>query len=139
RQAPIVIVALTIIIANAAPIVLGDDTNPIPADKSQLNAWFERNVQPMASRKGTVDPNLEAAESSAKVIKVAKDGSGEFKSIVEALNSIPAGNDQRVIVHLGPGEYVEKVKIDRVKPFITLYGSSKSMPTLTFDGTAHKY
>jgi pectinesterase len=44
-----------------------------------------------------------------------------------------------VIVHIGPGEYIEKLKIERGKPFVTFLGSPSNMPTLSFDGTARKY
>lgn len=112
---------------------------PIPEDKALLPGWFEANVKPGNTRKTSLDPELAAAEGGARVIKVGLDGSGEFKTITDALNSIPAGNTKRVILWIGPGEYKEKIKIDRSKKFVTLYGSPNAMPTLTFDGTAAKY
>jgi pectinesterase len=80
-----------------------------------------------------------AAEAKPRTIKVRKDGSGEFKTLKDAINSIPTGNKERVIVHIGPGEYIEKLKIERGKPFVTFLGSPSNMPTLSFDGTARKY
>ncbi|RDX74984.1 hypothetical protein CR513_45183 [Mucuna pruriens] len=119
--------------------IFSDDTLPIPADKAQLDTWFNENVGPLDQRKSTIDPKLVVAEEGAKVVKVMKDGSGQFKTITDAINHIPTGNTKRVIVHIGPGNYNEKIKIDRTKPFITLYGVPENMPNLTFGGTAQQY
>lgn len=64
---------------------------------------------------------------------------GEFKTLMDAIKSVPAANTKRVIIKIAPGEYREKVTIDRNKPFITLMGDPKAMPVITFDGTAAKY
>lgn len=111
----------------------------IPAELSQLNGWFSTNVKPYTDRKTTLDPELAKAEEKPRIIKVNKDGSGEFKTITAAINSIPSGNTQRVILSIGAGQYQEKVKIERTKPFITFYGSPDKMPSLTFGGTAKEY
>lgn len=122
-----------------ATSVISDDTAPIPANKAQLSNWFNNNVKPYTHRKGSLEPALAKAEESPLVIKVSKAGGEKFTTITDAIKSIPAGNTRRVIVFIGAGEYKEKVKIERTKPFVTLYGSPKNMPTLTFDGTAAKY
>ncbi|OIW16755.1 hypothetical protein TanjilG_06936 [Lupinus angustifolius] len=99
----------------ATNIILADDNVPIPDDKSQLN------------------------KSATTVIKVLQDGSGNFKTINEAIKSIPKGNTKRVIVYNGDGTYNDKIRIEREKPFITLYGALGKMSTLTYGGTALKY
>ncbi|XP_004140274.3 putative pectinesterase 63 [Cucumis sativus] len=86
-----------------------------------------------------LDSELVAAEENATVIKVRGDGSGDFKTITEAIESVPACNTKRVVIWIGGGVYKEKLKIDRNKPFVTLYGSPNNMPNLTFDGDASKY
>jgi len=63
----------------------------------------------------------------------------EFKTLTDAIKSVPAGNTKRVIIKMAPGEYREKVTIDRNKPFITLMGQPNAMPVITYDGTAAKY
>ncbi|KAK9290685.1 hypothetical protein L1049_008859 [Liquidambar formosana] len=123
----------------AVPTVISDDTVPIPAVKAQLNNWFQNNVKPYAARKGTLDAQLAAAETGAKVIRVRKDGSGNFKTVTDAIKSIPSGNTKRVIVFIGFGVYNEKVTIDRTRPFVTLYGAPGAMPTLSYGGTAKQY
>ncbi|KAK4748539.1 hypothetical protein SAY87_015125 [Trapa incisa] len=121
-------------------VVIADDNVPIPADKTQLNTWFMNNVKSISYRKGKIDPNLEAAElKRAKVIRVRKDGSGNFKTITNAIKSIDPSNSKRVIIHIGGGTYKEKIKIDRTMHFITLYGSPNNMPSIEYNGDAKKY
>lgn len=117
----------------------GGDGAVIPPEKSQVESWFTANVKPYTERKTTLDPALSRAQAGERVIRVNQDGSGEFKTINDAINSIPQGNTKRVILSIGAGEYVEKIKIDRSKPFITFYGSPDAMPNVTFGGTAKEY
>lgn len=139
RRVPPLVIAIISLLVALAPVAISDDKTPIPADKSQVNAWFQQNVQAYAARKGTLDPNLEAAEANVTVIRVRQDGGGDFKTVTDAINSIPAGNSKRVIVSIAGGEYREKIRIDRTKPFVTLYGSPNDMPRLTYGGTAQQY
>ncbi|KAJ1412083.1 Zinc finger, CCHC-type [Sesbania bispinosa] len=120
-------------------VVLSDDNVPIPADKARLKGWFNKNVAPFSQRKNSLDPALVAAENGAKVVKVMRDGSGDFKTITDAINSIPNGNTKRVIVYIGGANYHEKIKIERTKPFVTLYGEPHNKPNLIFGGTAQQY
>ncbi|CAN6565217.1 unnamed protein product [Malus baccata var. baccata] len=131
--------ALIMTILLTATIATADDNTPIPSDHSQINTWFNNNVKPYTERQSTLDPAVVTAEAGQTVIKVMQDGKGDFKTVTDAINSIPAGNTKRVIVHVGGGEYNEKIMIPRNKPFVTLYGSPTNMPNLTFDGTAQKY
>ncbi|XP_059317979.1 pectinesterase 1-like [Lycium ferocissimum] len=131
-------IVLTILIF-IIPRVFSDDSIPIPADKSQLNSWFDANVKPLDTRKDTLDPALVAAEANKSIIKVRADGSGDFKTLTDAIKSIPEGNKRRVIISIGGGNYTEKVKIERSKPFITLYGDSKNVPNIIFNATAKEY
>ncbi|MCD7464666.1 hypothetical protein HAX54_053199 [Datura stramonium] len=121
------------------PRVFSDDLVPIPADKLQIKRWFRANVKPLKARKDTLDPVLVAAEANKTIIKVRGDESGDFKTLTEAINSIPEGNKRRAIIWIGGGNYTEKVKIERSKPFITLYGDPKNVPNIIFHGTAKEY
>ncbi|GLT54868.1 hypothetical protein SLA2020_280300 [Shorea laevis] len=122
-----------------ATSVISDDTTPIPADRSQVNTWFKNNVKSFTARKGILDPALVKAEEAPKVITVSKSGGGKFKTISDAIKSIPDGNTRRVSVHIGGGIYNEKITIPRSKPFVTFFGSPNGMPTLTYSGNAAKY
>ncbi|KAM6582004.1 hypothetical protein CsatB_009006 [Cannabis sativa] len=120
-------------------VVLGGDT-PIPESPYGVNNWFSSNVKQSTVRKSTLDPVLFQAESvPVKVITVSKDGKGNFNNIKAAIDSVPNGNTRRIVISIGPGEYKEKITIDRSKQFISFYGNPKAMPTLVFDGTAAQY
>ncbi|ONI24900.1 hypothetical protein PRUPE_2G268300, partial [Prunus persica] len=132
------ILITTLLILLTATIAMANYNTQLPADHSQVNTWFNNNVKPYTARNGTLDSTLAMAEASQKVIKVNKDGRGQFKTIADAVNSNPVGNTKRVIVYIG-GVYNEKITIPQNKPFVTFYGSPTTMSTLTFAGTAQKY
>ncbi|KAG8381030.1 hypothetical protein BUALT_Bualt06G0078400 [Buddleja alternifolia] len=119
------------------PIVRSGDNVPIPADKSQVNSWFDSNVGQLSARTA-VDPQVVRAEANVKVIKVRADGSGDFKTINDAVKSIPDNNQNRVIVSIGPGTYTEKIRVERQKNFTTLYGDPNNMPTIVYGDTGAK-
>nr|GMC85693.1 pectinesterase 1-like [Ipomoea batatas] len=131
------LVILIFLVHYLCPSVISDDSIPIPASKNEVNSWFTANVQPASDRKN-LDPKLAKAESKPKHIKVSKDGKGDFKTVSEAIKSVPKDNTQRVIISIGGGNYTERVLIEREKPFITLYGDPKDMPSITFHSTAAK-
>ncbi|KAE8715979.1 putative pectinesterase 49 [Hibiscus syriacus] len=121
-----------------SPLVLSQSSQ-IPADKSKVNSWFSSVIKPVNQRSGTIDPDVAKAEANPKIIKVRKSGGGDFNTITKAVESVPRGNSKRVIISIGSGTYKEKITVPRDKPFITFLGDPKSMPTLTFDGTARQY
>ncbi|KAF7822425.1 pectinesterase PPME1 [Senna tora] len=94
----------------------------------------------MAVRKTSVDKEvLGAEEGPPKIVRVSQNGNGQFKSITEAINSIPHGNTKRIIVYIAGGTYNEKVMINRTKPFVTLFGEPGNKPNLTYNGNAKRF
>ncbi|KAH7428014.1 hypothetical protein KP509_10G071400 [Ceratopteris richardii] len=88
-------------------------------------AQFNANHDP--GRKNLeIDTGANAASSKPTTIVVAKDGSGQFTTVQAAVNSVPKGNKNRIIISIKPGIYKEKVKVD--KPWITFQGAG---PRLT--------
>ncbi|KAI3913591.1 hypothetical protein MKW92_043247 [Papaver armeniacum] len=137
--APVLLVLhLNLILLHITP-VFSAPLAPIPTSKASLQSWFAANILPFDKREADLDPTLVTAEKDVVIIKVRKDGSGQFKTLTEAVKSIPKANTKRTIISIGPGAYKEKVTIERDQPFVTLYGDPKDMPTLTFDGTSKKY
>ncbi|XP_077239948.1 putative pectinesterase 63 [Tasmannia lanceolata] len=104
----------------------------IPANSADLDRWFSETLSETAG----LEPRLVAAEKGKKIITVNKDGTGDFKTVTDAVNSIPSGNKRRTIIMIGPGVYTEKVIVDRWKPFITFYGNPDAMPTISWGDTA---
>ncbi|KAJ8621255.1 hypothetical protein MRB53_029784 [Persea americana] len=82
---------------------------------------------------------LVRAEAGKRIITVRQDGTGEFKTVTDAVKSIPPGNSRRTIIKIGPGVYREKVLVDRSRPFVTFLGDPHAMAVITFDGTAAKF
>ncbi|PON67447.1 Pectinesterase, catalytic [Parasponia andersonii] len=60
----------------------------------------------------------------------------DFKTITEALNTIPPRNTRRLILNIKTGVYREKITIPRRLPFITFFGDADNPPTITGNDTA---
>jgi len=92
----------------------------------------------------TLFPPQSSLNGAVRIIRVRGDGTGDFRTVTEAVNSIPSGNNRRVVVWIGMGEYREKVTVDRSKPFLTFYGErnesdTHTMPIITYHATALRY
>jgi pectinesterase len=69
-------------------------------------------------------------------IIVAADGTGDFKTVQQAVDSIPKDIAQPTIVYIKPGTYHEKIRI--TKPFVHFVGRDAEKTVLTFDDFARK-
>jgi pectinesterase len=81
-----------------------------------------------------------AADLPRPDIAVAVDGTGDFKTIQAAVESIPVTNRDRIVVFIKDGTYHEKIRVDA--SFVTLRGESRKrtrieFPQLKDDFTAH--
>lgn len=52
-----------------------------------------------------LDGKLSKAETNKVKISVCQNGTGDFRTIKEAINSIPLNNTRRVILQIKPGVY----------------------------------
>jgi pectinesterase len=66
-------------------------------------------------------------------VVVAKDGSGNFRTVQEAFNAIHANNKKPITVYVKNGTYKEKLHLDSGKAFVTLIGEDKFNTVLTYD------
>jgi pectinesterase len=67
-------------------------------------------------------------------IVVAQDGSGQFRSVQEAIMSVPAGTPSTpVVIRIKPGVYNELIYIQHEKRFFRLIGEDRAKTTLTFN------
>jgi pectinesterase len=74
-------------------------------------------------------------------IVVAKDGSGDFKTITAAIDTLPMFNYERVTVFIKNGVYDEKIRIDQ--DYVTLEGENRENTVIEYaqlrtDWLAHK-
>ena len=71
-------------------------------------------------------------------LTVAADGSGQFTSVQAAIDAAPANSAERVVIHIKPGTYKERVHVRKDKPNLTLRGDDPKTTVLTYDLFASK-
>jgi pectinesterase len=59
---------------------------------------------------------------------VAKDGSGQYKTVTDGINSYPTNYQGRYIIYVKAGIYNEYITIDERKHNILLYGDDLPKP-----------
>jgi pectinesterase len=69
---------------------------------------------------------------------VAQDGSGDFRTIQEAVNAVRDLSQQRVTIHIKNGVYHEKLVIPSWKTMIALVGESQDSTIITYDDYSGK-
>ena len=62
---------------------------------------------------------------------MAQDGTGNFQSVQAAIDSIPRGNTERVIIFIRNGTYHEHLRLDR--SFVTLLGEDRAKTWLVWE------
>jgi len=76
---------------------------------------------------------LEKVFIPVKKITVAQDGSGNYRTVADAIHSISVKNKMPVTILVRKGVYKEKLFIDSLQTDITLIGEDSSNTILTFD------
>ena len=89
----------------------------------QYPEWKEKNDRPNVNKKPKEEYNM----------VVAKDGSGDFTTIQEAIYASKAFPYQRVIINVKNGVYREKVHVYSWNTHVSLLGESKENTIITFD------
>lgn len=69
---------------------------------------------------------------------VAKDGSGNFKTVQEALNAVPDFRKKTTVILIKKGTYKEKLILAASKTMVSLIGESLNETILTYDDYAQK-
>jgi pectinesterase len=68
-------------------------------------------------------------------IVVASDGSGAFKTVQAAVDSAPDQSTLRIVIHIKPGTYTERINIPKEKTFLEFLGDNAATTILTFNNT----
>jgi len=76
-----------------------------------------------------------AIATPAPMIVVAKDGTGDYTTVQDAVNSIPSKNT-RTVIYIKNGVYKEKILVN--KPYVSFVGESRDGTVLTYDDYACK-
>jgi pectinesterase len=77
-----------------------------------------------------------APEKAARTMVVAQDGSGAFTTVQAAVDAVPEGNTERIVLVIKPGTYKEHLRVPKSKPFLTFRGQSAETTVLTFGNYA---
>lgn len=64
-------------------------------------------------------------------IIVAQDGSGDFRNITDAVESLPAFNYERIVIYIKAGLYEERIKL--TQDHITLIGENRETTIIQFN------
>lgn len=80
-------------------------------------------------------PNAFAAKPD---LTVAKDGTGDFTTVQEAINAVPDSNKRRTIIFIKNGTYKEKLTLPATKINVSFIGEDVSKVILTYDDYASK-
>ncbi|CAN8280639.1 unnamed protein product [Cochlearia groenlandica] len=110
-------------------------------DPKGLPTWFSGNDRKLMANAGRAasggDDGIGEGGGGGGKIKathvVAKDGSGQFKTIGEAVNACPEKNPGRCIIHIKAGIYNEQVRIPKKKNNIFMFGDGATQTIITFN------
>lgn len=69
---------------------------------------------------------------------VAKDGSGDFMTVQEAINAVPDYNSEEIKIMIAPGTYKEKLVVPESKSHVTLIARTEGEVIITSDDYAGK-
>ncbi|XP_077234664.1 putative pectinesterase/pectinesterase inhibitor 45 [Tasmannia lanceolata] len=110
------------------------ESNSPTVGKDGLPDWMsaeERRVLAEHSKKGALKPN----------VVVAKDGSGDYTSISDALGMMPENYKGRYVIYVKAGIYNEAVIVEKKMTNVTMYGDGARKTIVTnnnnfVDGTS---
>ncbi|KAL0341786.1 UNVERIFIED_CONTAM: Alanine aminotransferase 2, mitochondrial [Sesamum calycinum] len=104
---------------------LGDFKIPIHrrllgAEESGFPSWVEAG-----------DRRLLQASTPKPDVTVAKDGSGDVRTLKEAVARIPKKSKRRFVIYVKAGEYVENVVLDKSYWNVMIYGDGKTATVIS--------
>lgn len=104
-------------------------------------AELQRAHRPPSMSK-PIDPAAlpEVTETTSKRSRsfvVARDGSGDFRTIQAAINAAPNNNTDRTIIRIKSGVYMGQMIVPAWKPNITLVGDDRQKSIISYALTVH--
>lgn len=113
-----------------------------PKQQSEHNRFLETITDKFPTWVTSMDRKLlEAGLEAVKPnVSVAQDGSGEYKTVSEAVAAAPDNSKTRYVIYVKKGTYKENVQIGKTKKNITLMGDGMASTIITgslnvIDGT----
>src|SRR4051794_38613953 len=74
---------------------------------------------------------LAAALLSGQTLTVAADGSAPFRTVQQAIDAAPAHSPARVVIHIKPGTYQDRLVVPPEKTFLALEGEDPKTTVIT--------
>ncbi|ERN03321.1 hypothetical protein AMTRI_Chr02g219740 [Amborella trichopoda] len=108
---------------NATMEVSNESHGRLEEGNGEFPMWMSSEEQKGIFRKG-------AGGVRANVV-VASDGSGNFRSITEAIRAAPDYRKQRYVIHVRAGVYRENVEVKKKKTNIMLVGDGKDVTVIS--------
>jgi len=75
------------------------------------------------------------AKTPAQIV-VAADGSGQFRTVQQAIDQVPDNNPQRIVIRIKPGVYREQIRVSAGKRNLTFRGDDPRKTILTYQVSA---
>lgn len=72
------------------------------------------------------------------VLTVSQNGTGNYRTVQEAIDAVPLRNTRRTIIRISPGIYRQPLYVAKTKNFITFVGLCPEDTVLTWNNTANK-
>jgi pectin methylesterase-like acyl-CoA thioesterase/acetyl esterase/lipase len=101
-----------------------------------FNPWFDSSViyiDKFLKKVFSKTDSRTNASFTLTTIRVAQDGTGDYKTIQEAFNAIPVNNNNQTVIHVKKGVYKEKLFLDSTKRNVQLMGDDKFNTIITYD------
>lgn len=103
-----------------------------------FHPWFNETLKLTTNFLDRILKDTASANKPYREITVSKDGSGEFTSIQEAINSTRDLGPGEVVIHIKAGTYNEKLEIPSWKRKLTLKGEDRKNTIITNDDFSGK-
>ncbi|KAK6146600.1 hypothetical protein DH2020_020469 [Rehmannia glutinosa] len=89
-----------------------DASSEVISDWDPINWMSSKDKKRIHKPKHTIKPD----------VVVAKDGSGKYKTISEAINDVPRHSNKRFVIYVKKGVYYENVRVEKEKWNVLIYG-----------------
>ena len=104
-----------------------------------FNPWFKTTVNYAVSFLDRVfKPSTKALPDEQFMFVVAHDGSGDFKTVQEAINAVPDFRNNETVIYIKNGVYREKIVVAESKKRVTLIGEDPERTIIMYDDFASK-
>ncbi|CAH8278990.1 unnamed protein product [Arabidopsis lyrata] len=100
---------------------LGNYARKLLSTEDGIPSWVGPNTRQLMATKGGVKAN----------VVVAQDGSGQYKTINEALNIVPKANQKPFVIYIKQGVYNEKVDVTKKMTHVTFIGDGPTKTKIT--------